>query len=372
MFHRLLLKTGLAKEGPAGVRVRIGIFICSTYLTLAVLSLVQGVACTPALREPFLFDIAEACRFLLVGPLLIISDLVVEPWLNHVIKHARDRIIPESQLPEFDNLIASSARWRESYGAEILLLVCTFVWQWAEVRLAAPSAITNWQHQLGSGAPTYAWFWYAYFAKPLIRFLWLRWLWWYFIWSGFLLRLASLKLQIMPAHPDRHGGLAFIEVGHSKFAILALAFGIQVAAVLGQQVVLEGKKFLSFKYEIVELLALSLLIFLPPLLAFTGKLLEAKRTGLFEYGAFAHEFTSGFDAKWIKQKCPENLLGTPDISSLADLGNAYEVVRSMRIVLIGKDTLITFVAAPLLPFAPLLLTVYPFDVWISRFIKAVM
>jgi hypothetical protein len=41
-----------------------------------------------------------------------------------------------------------------------------------------------------------------------------------------------------------------------------------------------------------------------------------------------------FDAKWVRGGAPadEPLVGSADIQSLADLGNSFEVVRTMRIV----------------------------------------
>jgi hypothetical protein len=41
-----------------------------------------------------------------------------------------------------------------------------------------------------------------------------------------------------------------------------------------------------------------------------------------------------FDAMWVRGGAPadEPLVGSADIQSLADLGNSFEVVRTMRIV----------------------------------------
>jgi hypothetical protein len=68
----------------------------------------------------------------------------------------------------------------------------------------------------------------------------------------------------------------------------------------------------------------------------------------------------------------EDLLGTSDIQSLADIGNSYLVVREMKTCLIGKETLMAFVVTTLLPFAPLILTVYPFDELLRHVLKAMM
>ena len=52
-------------------------------------------------------------------------------------------------------------------------------------------------------------------------------------------------------------------------------------------------------------------------------------------------------------------MGSADIQSLADLANSYEVVRGIRAVPFGRDTIIQVVVPALIPFAPLALTVVP-------------
>ena len=54
-------------------------------------------------------------------------------------------------------------------------------------------------------------------------------------------------------------------------------------------------------------------------------------------------------------------VGSADIQSLADLGNSYEVVRTMRIAPITNLAILGVVAATLLPIAPLVLTVMPLE-----------
>jgi hypothetical protein len=50
------------------------------------------------------------------------------------------------------------------------------------------------------------------------------------------------------------------------------------------------------------------------------------------------------------------LVGSADIQSLADLGNSFELVRSMRLAPFTKDTVLQLAVVILLPVVPLLLT----------------
>ena len=54
-------------------------------------------------------------------------------------------------------------------------------------------------------------------------------------------------------------------------------------------------------------------------------------------------------------------MGSGDIQSLADLGNSYEVVRTMRIMPVTREAIIGLGAATLVPVVPLALTMMPLE-----------
>jgi len=65
------------------------------------------------------------------------------------------------------------------------------------------------------------------------------------------------------------------------------------------------------------------------------------------------------------------LLGTSDIQSLADLGNAYSVVSDMRLVPISKSEIIRLAVSLIFPILPLTLTMVPLDKIVDQLIKLV-
>jgi hypothetical protein len=67
----------------------------------------------------------------------------------------------------------------------------------------------------------------------------------------------------------------------------------------------------------------------------------------------------------------EELLGTGDIQSLADLGNSYGLVRHMRMVPFGLEDITCLAAVTATPFLPLLLTVWSPEELIMRIVKVV-
>ena len=56
-----------------------------------------------------------------------------------------------------------------------------------------------------------------------------------------------------------------------------------------------------------------------------------------------------------------HLVGSGDIQSLADLGNSFEVVRTMQIAPITRDAIVRLAVATLVPIGPLLLTMMPLE-----------
>ena len=111
-----------------------------------------------------------------------------------------------------------------------------------------------------------------------------------------------------------------------------------------------------------------LCVVLGPLLVFAPQLARARRTGIREFGTLAQRYVREFDAKWLRGGAPagEAFVGSGDIQSLADLGNSYEVVRTMRAAPITKEAVIRVVAAVVAPIAPLALTMMPLEELLKR------
>jgi hypothetical protein len=110
-----------------------------------------------------------------------------------------------------------------------------------------------------------------------------------------------------------------------------------------------------------------------PMLAFSPQLSRAKRRGLLEYGALAESYVRQFDGKWLRGGAQsEPLMGSADIQSLADMGNSFAVVRTMRLAPISRDAVLELAACVLVPLIPLLLTVMPVEALIKKLIGVVL
>jgi hypothetical protein len=127
----------------------------------------------------------------------------------------------------------------------------------------------------------------------------------------------------------------------------------------------------SFKLQIGGFVVFFVVAILGPLVMFTPAMARAKRRGLAIYGLLAERYVERFEQKWVIEKPAEELLGSPDIQSLADLGNSYSVVREMRSIPFGLEDITRLAAATAAPLLPLLLTVFSPEELIMRVIKVV-
>ena len=205
--------------------------------------------------------------------------------------------------------------------------------------------------------------WFGYVSLPLFQFLLLRWYFRMFIWTRFLWQVSRIDLSLVPTHPDRVGGLGFLSNTVYAFMPLAVAHGALLAGLIANRIFYLGAALPDFKVEIAVVVVFLLCVVLGPLLVFAPQLAEAKRTGNREYGTLAERYVREFDAKWLRGGAPadEPLVGSADIQSLADLGNSFEVVRTMRIAPVTKDAILQLAAATLAPIVPLALTMMPLE-----------
>jgi hypothetical protein len=100
----------------------------------------------------------------------------------------------------------------------------------------------------------------------------------------------------------------------------------------------------------------------------------AKRKGLAEYGFLASRYVDGFEHRWVGREPAgsDEFLGSADIQSLADLGNAYGVVREMRAVPFDFQDILRLAVATAAPLVPLGLTVFSLEELLSRLVNILL
>jgi hypothetical protein len=173
---------------------------------------------------------------------------------------------------------------------------------------------------------------------------------------------------LTPTHPDRAGGLGFLGWGLASFAIVVLAVSAVLSGSLAGEILFRGSSLVDLKYHVIVFVVLVIIILHAPLLAFIGRLGRCRFRALLDFGTLIGCHDRAFDEKWVKPRDTnrESLLGSPDVSSLADIAMAFEHVERMRLIPWDKKALMVLVMAAVIPMIPLLGTAIPFTEILSK------
>jgi hypothetical protein len=343
------------------------------WLPMLVLDL---VASRPGIsgRLTFLHDVEVQARFLVALPVLILGELIAHSRLRPVVQRfVQRRIVKGEDLPRFEAAVESAVRLRNSIPVELVLLIAVYtlgLWLWnSRFGIESPTWYAN---PGGRWNLTPAGWWYVLVSIPIVQFVLLRWYLRFFIWYRFLWRVSKLNLHLVPIHPDRCAGLAFLGKSAYAFGPILFAQGAMLAGLVASRVLYRGESLLSFKLQLGGFIVFFVLAVLGPLLMFTPRMAAAKRKGLADYAQVAQGYVDRFEEKWVlNTPSSEEVLGSGDIQSLADLNNSYDVVRDMRPVPFGLDDMARLALATTAPLAPLLLTIFSPEELIMRLVKIV-
>ena len=372
-LFQLLRKSNLAGTATELLQRRIFASILLTWLPLLLLAKL-GAGRGNTGRISFFHDIEVHVRFLVALPILIGAELIVHSRIRPVIRRFVEwRIVLPESMPRFHRAIDSAVKIRNSVLVELSILAVVYTlgllfWgNRTELGLATWYTLPGGRWDL-----TAAGYWYVLVSLPVFQFILLRWYMRLFIWFRFLWEVNRIELNLLPTHPDRCAGLSFVGKSSYAYAPILFAQGTILAGIVADRVLYRGESLQSFKFQIAGFIVFFVIAILGPLLMFTPRMARTRRTGLAEYGLFAQRYVESFDQKWVRGTShPDELLGTGDIQSLADLGNSFEIVREMRVVPFGLQDISRLAVATAAPLAPLLLTVFSPEELLMRVVKVV-
>jgi hypothetical protein len=351
---------------------RVLVLTLLAWLPLLLLSLMDGRAFA-GVSIPLLSDIETYARFLVAIPILLIAENASQATLPNIIRQFRERGIVAGSEDRFDAAIQSAVRHVNSVTAEIAMLAMAVIvapWLWRNG--LALHTDTWYADAQGEGISlTKAGTWLVHVSVPMFQFLLLRWyyrlaVWWWFMW-----KLSGLPLHLAAVHPDRSGGIAFLGDGCLAFMPVLFAQGAVASGLIATRVLFDGADALEYRGAVVMFMVCLLGSVLIPMLFFSRVLSSARRQGMRRYGWLASVHSREFEGKWFNGtlSTEQSPLGNADMSSLADLAGAGEIVRGMRPVPIGLRTSLALVGAAAAPFAPLVLTVIPFNELLHEAVK---
>ena len=366
-LYQLLRKARLDDDVRSRVRLRTFVICGLIWLPLFVLCAIEGTLLS-GIAIPFLYDIETHARFLVAAPLLIAGELLMHLRMRNIVAQFFDRnLIPAGAVGRFRAAILHAMAWRNSIVVELALVGIVFTLGYYLRADSFALKASTWSASSGGGATLAGW-WLKWVSNPILQFLLLRWIFRLAIWGRFLWQVSRIDLDLIPTHPDRNGGLGFLGASARLYSPLLAALGAMLGGVFASRIFFEGASLADFKFEVVILVGLGTVFILGPLTIFAPQILAAKRQGLRDYGALAADYTRAFDRRWLRTADHDNqeLLGAADIQSLADLGNAFTVIKEMKSVPFGRDAFLELVWATVMPIAPLVLTMIPLEELLDR------
>ena len=366
-FYRLQRRVGLLSETDPGIARRVALFTLIAWLPIVLLATLQGYALNEHHGRAVLLDFSVYAFLIAVAAFVLMEQTSDKRMAWLIAQFSARGIVPEASRECLRQARRMVERRTGSPLAEGVILVgaywLAFVWM---QRGAARIEGGTWFGQIVNGDIqfTLAGWWLLLVALPFFWFLLGRWLWRFFTWGRLLRDIARCDLRLVATHPDRCGGLAFIGQYPNTYWLFVFALSTVVAATVLKQVAFGGASLLSFKFALLGLIVFLLLAFVVPLLAFTPVLLKLKKQGLSRYGALVSRHNLAFEARWIDGEpagsAGEKSLGSPDMSSLADLSAGYELVRKIRPIPVTKQSIGPLILAALLPLAVVAATQAPF------------
>jgi hypothetical protein len=355
---RVQRRVGLIPGRGLGTARRAVFFALLTWLPIVVWAAYMDRIWPGTVDDPLLRHFGVHVRFLLAVPLLILGEGMLHKSSTTLIPYfLTSGLVQAAQKQDFVNILKDITRLRNRTLPWVVIAVIIIAWTVLEPVTAGSELDheVSWAKNDGSGDLGFGGWWLIYVSRPIFSALLVAWLWRLVLVFLLLKRIARLDLDFVPTHPDGAGGLGFLERLPKAFSLFAFAISAVLASRLAHAVVYHGVNVQSLKGLLVVFLAVLIGICLAPLLTFIGPLAAAKRRALLEYGVLVGEHGRLVRRRWIlgETEADDPVLQAPELGPVADTLTLYEAVKKMRVMPIGKPSLLAIAFPALIPIAML-------------------
>jgi len=372
---RALRKVGLVPATGLGTARRTIFFTLFAWLPLAIWAWQAGRALPGAPGEPLLQHFGVQARCLLAIPILILAQAFAHKTTTRLIPwFERSGVVPETRRSQFQDVVHGVQRLRSATLPWVVILGLVVAWT-AVGPVARKGEDLSWAMQDAAG-PQHLGFggwWFLYVARPIYIVLLLGWLWRLVLLTLLFRRTSKLGLDLVPTHPDRTGGLGFVERFAVMFAPVAFVLSAVLASNWAHQVLYHGISVQSLRTPAAIFVVVTLLLFLAPLLVFVGPLTAAKKRAELEYGALVGRHGDLVRKRWILREPIKDasLLEAPEIGPVADTISLFQAVKNMKPMPIGKPSLLVIGLPAVLPLLAVFAIKIPITEILGKLLHAV-
>ena len=344
----------IAPPQGLGVARRAAIFALVSWLPIAIWAAGRGRFLTAPIGEPLLQHYGVHVRCLIAMPLMILGDATLHAaGVRYLPQFIRNGLVDEAGRPAFDAVLRAVQRWRNAPLPWLLLVGVAVGWALVDPSATHTDEVSwalNTDRSLGFGG-----LWFAYVVRPLFVALLLGWLWRIGLLVRMFAHLGRLRLSLVPTHPDRAGGLGFVERLPGAFAPVSLAISATLASRWAHQIVYHGQTLSELKLPAAAFVIVWSLILLSPLLPLMRIMRLTRRAALGSYAAMVAEQGRLVQRRWVEgtTRTDTPLIEPSGVGVIADAETMFKAVQSMRSIAIGK----TAISGILLPVAVPMLAV---------------
>jgi hypothetical protein len=346
---RWLRRLHLVPADSLGARRRALFLAMLTWLPIVAWAMLTGRASASS-GESLIHHYGVHVRCLVVIPLLILA----EPMLQHKLKSIMAKLAQTalSDPPMRDRFDAAGAGvvrlWRAS-PPWVLVVGVAIAWSLVNRAHDYEDAM-SWAID-GSGGLGFGGWWFGYVVRPIFLVLLLGWMWRILLIIGWFWRVGQLDLALVPTHPDRAGGIAFVEKLPAAFALVTLALSAQLASRWAHEILHHAASLATFRQPVIVFVVLWTLLLLLPLFGLAPALNRVRKRSVTAYSELVGRQGRLVHRRWIEgaKVGDEPILDAPEIGPVADAAALYESVKKMRRVPIGKSSLVMVIVPLAIP-----------------------
>lgn len=337
----------LAPAVGLGVARRSLLLAAFAWVPIAVWALLHGRFVDAPFGEPLLRHYGVHVRCLFAIPMLIVGESTIyKSALYYLPQFISSGLIDRLTRPRFEAELRAVSRWRDWSIPWLFLFGVAVGWAIVD-RSAIQTDAMSWaldeNGSLGFGGA-----WFLYVVRPIFVGLLLAWLWRIVLLVMFCVRIGRLPLLLVPSHPDRAGGLGFLERVPAAFAPVGLALSAVLASRWAHEIVYHAGTLNAFKLPATMFVVVWSLVLLAPLMAFLPPLLRAKWAAMPLYASLVAEQGRLVRRRWIDSTMQMDapMLDPAGVGPIADAATMFSAVQSMRAVPVGKASLLV-IALPI-------------------------
>jgi hypothetical protein len=347
---RLLRRLHVVPKNGLGTFRRAAFLAIVTWLPIALWAFVAGRHAGADDPESLFQHYGVHIRCLLAIPLLILAEKGFDAAVRRVAAmFVSSGAVGPEQRPAFDAANARLVHLRDASLPWAFVLGVALAWTVANHPSVHDDALA-WA-AASDGTIGFGGLWFAYVVRPVFLALVFGWLWRMLLVAYWMFSLGRIGLSLVPTHPDRSGGIGFVEKLPGAYAMVTFALSAVIASRWAHEVVHHEAALRAFIQPAAMFAALWTLLALLPACLLLPAMAGARGRAIPAYGNLVGNQGRLVHQRWIlgQPVDDDGLLDPAGIGPVADAATLYESVKRMKLAPIGKGSVIQVLVPMALP-----------------------